>query len=126
MWFVGVLIPTAGHHRKVSGAARYVLNKSRYVQRVCLGTVPPSCMILSPQLALLESEFMPGKTHLMLTCMLAVLFFRQPPIHWVPGVLSPGVKRGRGVTLTAHPHLVPRLSMSRRYTSSPPMCLHGV
>jgi hypothetical protein len=28
----------------------------------------------------------------------------QPP---VPGVLSPGVKRGRGVTLTTHPHLVP-------------------
>jgi hypothetical protein len=24
------------------------------------------------------------------------------------GRLSPGVKRGRGVTLTAHPHLVPR------------------
>jgi hypothetical protein len=27
---------------------------------------------------------------------------------WVPGVLSPGVKRGRGVMLTTHPHLVPR------------------
>jgi hypothetical protein len=26
----------------------------------------------------------------------------------VPGVLSLGVKRGRGVTLTTHPHLVPR------------------
>jgi hypothetical protein len=27
------------------------------------------------------------------------------PTHpqWVPGVLSPGVKRGRGVTLTTHP-----------------------
>jgi hypothetical protein len=42
----------------------------------------------------------------------------QPPIQWVPGVLPPGVKRGWGVTLTTHPHLVPRLSMSRRYTSS--------
>jgi hypothetical protein len=50
----------------------------------------------------------------------------QPPIQWVPGVLSPGVKRGRGVTLTTHPHLVPRLRMSRSYASSPPMCLHGV
>jgi hypothetical protein len=30
----------------------------------------------------------------------------QPPIQWVPGVLSQGVKRGRGVTLTTHPHLV--------------------
>jgi hypothetical protein len=50
----------------------------------------------------------------------------QPPIQWVPGVLSPGVKRGRGVTLTTRPHLVPRLRTSRSYTSSPPMCLHGV
>jgi hypothetical protein len=49
----------------------------------------------------------------------------QPPIKWVPGVLSPEVKRGRGVTLTTHPPLVPRLSMSRSYTSSlfpPPPC----
>jgi hypothetical protein len=50
----------------------------------------------------------------------------QPPIQWVPGVLSPGVKRGRGVALTTHPHLVPRLKMSRSYTSSPPKRLHGV
>jgi hypothetical protein len=27
----------------------------------------------------------------------------QPPVQWVPGVLSPRVKRGRGVTLTTHP-----------------------
>jgi hypothetical protein len=27
----------------------------------------------------------------------------QPPIQWVPGVPSPGVKRGRGVTLTTQP-----------------------
>jgi hypothetical protein len=27
----------------------------------------------------------------------------QPPVQWVPGVLSPGVKRGRGVTLNTHP-----------------------
>jgi hypothetical protein len=32
----------------------------------------------------------------------------QPPVQWVPGILSPGVKRGRGVMLTTHPHLVPR------------------
>jgi hypothetical protein len=51
----------------------------------------------------------------------------QPPIQWVPGVLSPGVKRGRGVTLTTqpHPHLVPRLSMLDLDLLSP-MCLHGV
>jgi hypothetical protein len=50
----------------------------------------------------------------------------QPPIQWVPGVLCPGVKRGRGVMLTTHPHLVPRLIMSRSYTSSPPRRLRGV
>jgi hypothetical protein len=44
----------------------------------------------------------------------------QPPVQWVPGVLSPGLKRGRSVTLTTHPHLVPRSRMSRNYTSSPP------
>jgi hypothetical protein len=27
----------------------------------------------------------------------------QPPVQWVPGVLSPGVNRGRGGTLTTHP-----------------------
>jgi hypothetical protein len=36
------------------------------------------------------------------------------------GVLSPGLKSGRGVTLTTHSHLVPRSRMSRSYTSSPP------
>jgi hypothetical protein len=50
----------------------------------------------------------------------------QPPVQWVPGVLSPGEKRGRGVMLTTHPHLVPRLRMSRSYTSSPPWSHHGV
>jgi hypothetical protein len=29
----------------------------------------------------------------------------QPPIQWVPGPFSPGVKRGWGVMLTSHPHL---------------------
>jgi hypothetical protein len=27
----------------------------------------------------------------------------QPPVHWVLGVLSRGLKRGQGVTLTTHP-----------------------
>jgi len=31
----------------------------------------------------------------------------QPPVQWVPG-LSPGVKSGRGVTLTPQPLVVPR------------------
>jgi hypothetical protein len=44
----------------------------------------------------------------------------QPSVQWVPGVLSLEVKHGRGVTLTTHPHLVPRLSISTSYTSSAP------
>jgi hypothetical protein len=43
----------------------------------------------------------------------------QPPVQWVPVVLSPGVKRGRGVTLTPQPNLVQRSWMSRSYTSLP-------
>jgi hypothetical protein len=43
----------------------------------------------------------------------------QPPVQRVPGVFYPRIKRGRGVTLTTHPHLVPRSRMSRSYTSSP-------
>jgi hypothetical protein len=49
----------------------------------------------------------------------------QPPVQWVPGVLSPGVKRDRAVTLTTHDKLVPRLRMNRSYTS-PLSRLHSV
>jgi hypothetical protein len=28
----------------------------------------------------------------------------QPPVQWVPGVVSPGVKGGRAMTLTTHPN----------------------
>jgi hypothetical protein len=49
----------------------------------------------------------------------------QPPVQWIPAVLSPGVKRGRDVTQTTHPHLVPRSRMSRSL-SSPPNRLRGV
>jgi hypothetical protein len=42
-----------------------------------------------------------------------------PPIQW-----TLGVKRGRGVTLTTHPHLVPRSRISRSCISSP-WRLHG-
>jgi hypothetical protein len=43
----------------------------------------------------------------------------QPPVQWIPGVLSPGVKRP-GRDADHSPHLVPRLSRNRSYTSSPP------
>jgi hypothetical protein len=43
----------------------------------------------------------------------------QAPVQWVPGALSPGIQRGRGVMLTTHPLLEQRLRKSRGYTSSP-------
>jgi hypothetical protein len=43
----------------------------------------------------------------------------QPPVQWVPGVLSLGLKRSRGVMLTPHLHLVPKTRMSRSLTSTP-------
>jgi hypothetical protein len=43
----------------------------------------------------------------------------QPPIQWVPGALSLGVKRP-GVKLTTHLHLVPRSKNEWSYTSTPP------
>jgi hypothetical protein len=42
----------------------------------------------------------------------------QPPVQWIPGVLFPELKSGRGVTLITHPYLVPRSRMSRSCTSS--------
>jgi hypothetical protein len=46
--------------------------------------------------------------------LLLLLWYHQPPVQWVPGSFP------RGVTLTTHPHLVPRSWMSRCYTSSHP------
>jgi hypothetical protein len=42
----------------------------------------------------------------------------QPPVQWVSGVLSLGLKRGRSVTLITQSHLVPR---SRKSTSISPL-----
>jgi hypothetical protein len=42
----------------------------------------------------------------------------QLPIQWVPGALSPGVKR-LGRKLTAHFHLVPKVKNSWSPTSTP-------
>jgi hypothetical protein len=39
-------------------------------------------------------------------------------VQWVPGALSPGVKRGRGVMLTTHSLLVPRY---KRAGAIPPL-----
>jgi hypothetical protein len=44
----------------------------------------------------------------------------QPPVQCVLGALSAGVKRGRGVMLTTHPLLVPRVRKGGSYTSSHP------
>jgi hypothetical protein len=50
----------------------------------------------------------------------------HPPLQWIPWVLSPELKRGRGVTLTTHHHLLPRSRMSRSYTFSPPKRFRGL
>jgi hypothetical protein len=42
------------------------------------------------------------------------------------GVISPGLKRDLGVTLSIHSPLVPRSRMSRSYTSSPYKRLRSV
>jgi hypothetical protein len=42
------------------------------------------------------------------------------------GGLFPGAKRGRAVTLTTHPHLVPKSRISRTYISYPLKHLYGV
>jgi hypothetical protein len=44
----------------------------------------------------------------------------QPPVQWVPEVLSPGLNRDRGVMLTTHPYRVLSSWMSTSYASSPP------
>jgi hypothetical protein len=44
----------------------------------------------------------------------------EPPVQCVPGVVFPGVKRGRYVTLATYPYLVPRSRMTTSYTSSSP------
>jgi hypothetical protein len=38
-----------------------------------------------------------------LSCVITGSGPTQSPVQWVPGVLSPGLKRGRGLTLTTHP-----------------------
>jgi hypothetical protein len=47
----------------------------------------------------------------------------QSPLQWILVVISPGLKRGRGVTLTSRPHLVPGSRMSRNYNSYPSSAL---
>jgi hypothetical protein len=47
-------------------------------------------------------------------------------VQWVPGVLSLGVKSGRGVTLTTHPPSIAESWMGRSYNSSPPCAYIGV
>jgi hypothetical protein len=43
----------------------------------------------------------------------------QPPVQWVPGVLSPAVKARPGRDADLSPHLVPRSRTSRSYTPLP-------
>jgi hypothetical protein len=60
-----------------------------------------SSVSVVPDYRLDDRGFIPGreKPNFLLA---SVSRLTQPPFQWVPGVLCPGVKRGRGVTLTAH------------------------
>jgi len=49
----------------------------------------------------------------------------QPPIRWVPGALSLGLKR-LGPEADHHHHLVPSSKNEWRYTSTPSISPHGV
>jgi hypothetical protein len=49
----------------------------------------------------------------------------QPPIQWIPGALSLGVKRP-GREADNFLHLAPRSKNAWSYTSSLPLRLHGV
>jgi len=48
----------------------------------------------------------------------------QPPTQWLPD-LSRG-QSDRGVALTTHLHLAPRLKKEYSYTSAPSLGLHGL
>jgi hypothetical protein len=50
----------------------------------------------------------------------------QPPVQWVLGALSPGVKRGPGRDADHSPPLVTRSRVGMSYTSSPPCVSKGV
>jgi hypothetical protein len=43
----------------------------------------------------------------------------QPPVQWVPGVLNPGQKRGRGVNADHSPPSIADLRMSMSYNPLP-------
>jgi hypothetical protein len=47
----------------------------------------------------------------------------QPPVQWVPEIISPELKHGRSVALTTYPHVVSRSRMSRAIPP-PPWRLH--
>ena len=48
----------------------------------------------------------------------------QPPIQWVPGL--PRGESGRGVALTIHPQLAPRLKKEYSYTCNPTLGVRGL
>jgi hypothetical protein len=66
-----------------------------------------------------EREFSPSVSRL-------ALGPTQVSCTMATGVFSRGLMRSRSVTLTTHPHLVPRSLMSRSYTSSHPCASMGV
>jgi hypothetical protein len=92
---------------------------------LCVLHAPPisSSFILSSQYLAQNTNYKSpagAKVSLLASASRPALGPTQPPVQWVPAVLSSGVMRGRGVTLTTHPHLVPR-SRTNRATPPPPL-----
>jgi hypothetical protein len=80
------------------------------------------------------SVFQDGKESTLRLFYKGLATWQCPDQNWTPpSLLSsgyrgsfPGVKRGRGVTLTTHTYLTPMSRVSRSYNASPPWRLYGV
>jgi hypothetical protein len=84
--------------------------------------VKPPCRLKKKTDVDLEFKFTPGNKTLLSVKRVHYSLPEAHPTSYTmgTGVLFPGVKHGRGVTLIIHPHLEPRSRMRRRYISSHP------
>jgi hypothetical protein len=102
----------------VSGAACSKISPS--VPTVCRSTSPFASSRVAQSAQCLTTDWVDGVRSPITSASRPALGPTQPPIQWVPGALSPGVKRGRGVMLTTHRLPVPRSRKNSSYTSCHP------
>jgi hypothetical protein len=123
--------------RRHTPSIRYLVKKScpedqillptilRFLLPVCIGLLrePGSSVTIVSGYGLEDRGSIPGRGEMIFplaSVSRPALGPIQLPVQWVPGVLSPSLKLGLDVTVTTHPHLVPRSIMSRSYTPSLP------